>query len=304
MTDEIPAVNEMSRDSVPAKRPLARDESFLARAVRRFRKHRLAQFGLVMLVLLALMAIFAPLITPYVFDGQDAALLGQPTPPSLAHWVGTDQLGRDNFTRILYGARVSLSVGLSSALIATLLGTLVGALAGFFGGWVDSLLMRLTDVVLSIPILPLVIALSGFLRPSLPLLVAIIGGLGWMGTARLVRGQFLTLKSSDYVEASRALGGSNPRIMFRHILPNALGPIVVSTTLAVGSAIILESALSFFGLGVQPPIPTWGNLLTGSSDFLETAPWLAAFPGLFILVTVLSVNFLGDGLRDALDPRS
>ena len=304
MTDEIPAINEMTRDSVPARRPLARDESFLARAVRRFRKHRLAQFGLVMLLLLALMAIFAPLITPYVFDGQDAALLGQPTPPSLSHWVGTDQLGRDNFTRILYGARVSLSVGLSSALIATLLGTLVGALAGFFGGWVDSLLMRLTDVVLSIPILPLVIALSGFLRPSLPLLVAIIGGLGWMGTARLVRGQFLMLKSSDYVEASRALGGSNPRIMFRHILPNALGPIVVSTTLAVGSAIILESALSFFGLGVQPPIPTWGNLLTGSSDFLETAPWLAAFPGLFILVTVLSVNFLGDGLRDALDPRS
>ena len=304
MTDEIPAINELTRDRIPARRPLARDESFLARAVRRFRKHRLAQFGLVMLLLLALMAIFAPLITPYVFDGQDAALLGQPTPPSLSHWVGTDQLGRDNFTRILYGARVSLSVGLSSALIATLLGTLVGALAGFFGGWVDSLLMRLTDVVLSIPILPLVIALSGFLRPSLPLLVAIIGGLGWMGTARLVRGQFLTLKSSDYVEASRALGGSNPRIMFRHILPNALGPIVVSTTLAVGSAIILESALSFFGLGVQPPIPTWGNLLTGSSDFLETAPWLAAFPGLFILVTVLSVNFLGDGLRDALDPRS
>jgi peptide/nickel transport system permease protein len=280
-----------------------RDESFLARAVRRFRMHRLAQFGLMMLVILNLAAIFAPIITPYTFDGQDAALLGQPTSPNFKHLLGTDQLGRDNFTRILHGARVSLLVGLSSAFIATFLGTLIGALAGFYGAWVDSVLMRFTDVVLSIPILPLVIALSGFLRPSLPLLVLIIGGLGWMGTARLVRGQFLSLRNTDYVEASRALGGSNSRIMFRHILPNAIGPIIVSTTLAVGGAIILESALSFFGLGVQPPTPTWGNLLTGSSDFLETAPWLAAFPGLFILITVLSVNFLGDGLRDALDPR-
>jgi peptide/nickel transport system permease protein len=280
-----------------------RDESFLARAIRRFRKHRLAQFGLVMLVILGLSAIFAPIISSYTFDGQDAALLGQPTAPNFKHLLGTDQLGRDNFTRILHGARVSLLVGLSSALIATFLGTLIGALSGFYGTWVDSVLMRFTDVVLSIPILPLVIALSGFLRPSLPLLVLIIGGLGWMGTARLVRGQFLSLRNTEYVEASRALGGSNSRIMFRHILPNAIGPIVVSTTLAVGGAIILESALSFFGLGVQPPTPTWGNLLTGSSDFLETAPWLAAFPGLFILITVLSVNFLGDGLRDALDPR-
>jgi peptide/nickel transport system permease protein len=218
--------------------------------------------------------------------------------------MGTDQLGRDQATRILYGGRVSLAVGLASALIATFLGTLVGALAGYFGKWVDSALMRFTDVMLSIPLLPLVIALSGFLRPSLPMLVGIIGGLGWMGTARLVRGQFLSLRGAEFVEASRALGSGHSRIMFRHILPNAIGPIVVSTTLAVGSAIIVESALSFFGLGVQPPTPTWGNLLTGSSDWLETAPWLAAFPGLFILITVLSVNFLGDGLRDALDPRS
>jgi peptide/nickel transport system permease protein len=279
------------------------DESFLGRALRRFRRHRLAQLGLAVLLVLGLAAVFAPLLTPYQYDGQDTALLGTPVAPGAAHLMGTDQLGRDNFTRILYGARVSLSVGLASALIATFLGTLIGATAGFFGGWVDSLLMRLTDVVLSIPILPLVIALSGFLRPSLWVLVAIIGGLGWMGTARLVRGQFLSLRNAEYVEASRALGGSNLRIMFRHILPNTLGPIIVSTTLAVGGAIILESALSFFGLGVQPPTPTWGNLLNGSSDWLETAPWLAAFPGIFILITVLSVNFLGDGLRDALDPR-
>lgn len=284
-------------------RPRVSDESFWGRAARRFRRHRLAQLGLAVLIVLGLAALAAPMLTPYQFDGQDAALLGTPVAPELAHPMGTDQLGRDNFTRILYGARVSLSVGLASAIIATLLGTLIGATAGFFGGWIDGLLMRLTDVVLSIPILPLVIALSGFLRPSLWLLVAIIGGLGWMGTARLVRGQFLSLRTAEYVEASRALGGSNLRIMFRHILPNTLGPIIVSTTLAVGGAIILESALSFFGLGVQPPTPTWGNLLNGSSDWLETAPWLAAFPGIFILITVLSVNFLGDGLRDALDPR-
>lgn len=284
-------------------RPRVSDESFWGRAARRFRRHRLAQLGLAVLIVLGLAALAAPILTPYQFDYQDAALLGTPIAPGLAHPMGTDQLGRDNFTRILYGARVSLSVGLASAIIATLLGTLIGAMAGFFGGWIDGLLMRLTDVVLSIPILPLVIALSGFLRPSLWLLVAIIGGLGWMGTARLVRGQFLSLRTAEYVEASRALGGSNLRIMFRHILPNTLGPIIVSTTLAVGGAIILESALSFFGLGVQPPTPTWGNLLNGSSDWLETAPWLAAFPGIFILITVLSVNFLGDGLRDALDPR-
>ena len=283
--------------------PKPSSESFVARAVRRFKRHRLAQFGLGVLIVLAITALLAPLLMPYGFDQQIPELLGTPTAPSLTHPLGTDQLGRDNLTRILYGARVSLSVGLASVLIATFLGTLVGALSGFYGGAVDSVLMRLTDVFLSVPILPLVIALSGFLRPSLWLLVAIIGALGWMGTARLVRGQFLSLRNAEYVEATRALGGSSARIMFRHMLPNALGPIIVSTTLAVGSGIILESALSFFGLGVQPPTPTWGNLLNGSSDWLETAPWLAAFPGIFILITVLSVNFLGDGLRDALDPR-
>jgi peptide/nickel transport system permease protein len=163
--------------------------------------------------------------------------------------------------------------------------------------------MRATDVVLSIPLLPLVIVLSGFLRPNLYLLVLIIGVLGWMGTARLVRSQFLSLRGRDFVEASRALGGSGIRIMFLHMLPNALGPILVSTTLSVGGAILLESALSFFGFGVQPPTPTWGNLLNSSRDWLDIAPWIATFPGLFILMTVLAVNFLGDGLRDAFDPR-
>lgn len=278
-------------------------KSTRARVLERFRRHRLAQISLVVLVLMAAAALTAPWLTPYTFDGQDIELLGRPTPPSWQHLMGTDQLGRDNATRVLYGARISLLVGLLSALISTSLGTLVGSLAGFYGGRTDAILMRATDVMLSIPILPLVIVLSGFTRPNLYMLVFIIGVLSWMGTARLVRSQFLSLRSLDFVEAARALGGSSNQLMFTHILPNALGPILVSTTLAVGGAILLESALSFFGFGVQPPTPTWGNLLNAARDWLDTAPWLATFPGLFILITVLAVNFLGDGLRDALDSR-
>ncbi len=292
--------------TVTAPAPVApvRADSPGRRFTRRFFKHKLALTGLVVLLLLALAAILAPVITHGAPDTQDFTIIGTPTAPSQAHLMGTDELGRDSLTRVLYGARVSLTVGLVSALIATFLGTLIGALSGYYGGALDTFLMRLTDVVLSIPLLPLVILLSGLLRPSVTLLVCIIGGLGWMGTARLVRGQFLSLREREYVEASRALGGSANRVMFRHILPNAIGPIVVSTTLAVGSAIMLESALSFLGLGVQPPTPTWGNLLNNASQWLQGAPWLAVFPGVMILITVLSVNFLGDGLRDALDPRN
>ena len=281
-----------------------RAEGFWPMLIRRFLRHRLAVFGLIVLLLLALVALLAPYITPYTFDGQDLNIIGQPQAPSRAHLMGTDQLGRDAFTRVLYGARISLMVGLFSALLATGLGTLIGALAGYYRGLLDALLMRFTDVVLCIPLLPLVIVLSGTLRPSVPLLICIVGGLSWMGTARLVRVQFLSLREREFVEASRALGGRDNRIMFRHILPNAVGPIIVSTTLSVGGAIMLESALSFLGLGVQPPTPTWGNLLNYASQWLTGAPWLALFPGLMILITVLSVNFLGDGLRDAFDPRN
>ncbi|WP_019011518.1 oligopeptide ABC transporter permease [Deinococcus aquatilis] len=296
----------MTELSSPAPVPVrvVRTESPWRRFLRTFVKHKLALVGLGVLVLMGLAALLAPQLTPYTFDGQDLDIIGTPQPPSRIHLMGTDELGRDAFTRVLYGARISLSVGISSALIATLLGTLIGALAGYYRGWIDTLLMRFTDVVLSIPLLPLVILVSGMIRPSVTLLICIIGALGWMGTARLVRGQFLSLREREYVEASRALGGSHGRIMFRHILPNAIGPVVVSTTLAVGSAIMLESALSFLGLGVQPPTPTWGNLLNSASQWLQGAPWLAVFPGLMILFTVLAVNFLGDGLRDALDPRN
>ena len=277
--------------------------SFGRRVLRRFLRHKLAVLGLIVLLLEALIVIFGPYLSPYTFDGQDFNLIGQPGPMGPEHWLGTDELGRDAATRLIYGGRVSLLVGLAGAVIATLLGTVVGALSGFYRGWTDTLLMRFTDVMLSIPTLPLVLLLSGLFHPSPVLLVAIVGSLIWMGTARLVRSQFLALREREFVEAARALGASGPRLIVRHILPNAVGPITVSATLAVGNAILLESALSFLGFGIQPPVPTWGNLLNAASPWLSQAPWLALPPGLIILATVLAVNFLGDGLRDAMEPR-
>lgn len=286
--------------------PLAKiqpPQSYGRRVLKRFLKHKPAVGGLAFLLLLGLAIIFGPFFSPYTFDGQDFMLIGSPGPMSAQHWLGTDELGRDFLTRLIYGGRVSLAVGLAGAIIATLAGTLVGALSGFYRGWTDAILMRLTDVMLSIPTLPLVLLLSGLFRPSPPLLVAIVGMLIWMGTARLVRSQFLALREREFVEAARALGAGGARLMFRHILPNAIGPITVSATLAVGSAIMLESALSFLGFGIQPPVPTWGNLLNSASSYLSVAPWLAIPPGLLILCTVLAVNFLGDGLRDAMEPK-
>ena len=284
----------------PAAGRRGRARAFLARLF----EHRPAVAGLVFLCVAALTAAFVPALLPYAYDEQDFELLGQPTPPSAAHWLGGDELGRDALARIVQGGRVSLSVGLFGALAATLIGTLVGALAGYRRGWTDAALMRATDVFLSIPLLPLVLLISGLLRPSTPLLVLIIGALTWMGAARLVRAQFLALREREFVEAARALGAGGGRIMFRHILPNAMAPIIVAATLAVGRAVMLESALSFLGFGVQQPTPSWGNLLNKASPWLASAPWLAVAPGLCIFLTVLSVNFLGDGLRDALEPES
>lgn len=278
-------------------------DAFGRRVLRRFLRHRLAVAGLMVLVVEALVVLLGPYLSPYSFDAQDFSLIGSPGPMTAQHWLGSDELGRDAATRLIHGGRISLVVGLAGALIATVVGTLVGALAGFYRGWVDTLLMRFTDIMLSIPTLPLVLLLSGLFRPSPPLLVGIVGALIWMGTARLVRSQFLALREREFVEAARALGASGPRLMLRHILPNAVGPITVAATLAVGSAILLESALSFLGFGIQPPVPTWGNLLNAASPWLSQAPWLAMAPGLCILFTVLAVNFLGDGLRDAMEPR-
>jgi len=278
-------------------------QSYGRRALQRFLKHRAAVAGLLFLLVMGLIVLIGPIVSPYAFDAQDFMLIGSPGPISSAHWLGTDELGRDALTRLIHGGRISLAVGLAGAIVSTVVGTLVGAIAGFYRGWTDTIPMRLTDVILCIPAWPLVLLLSGLFRPSPPLLVAIVGILIWMGTARLVRSQFLALREREFVEAARALGAGGARLMFRHILPNAIGPITVAATLAVGSAIMLESALSFLGFGIQPPVPTWGNLLNSASSWLSVAPWLAIPPGLCILFTVLSVNFLGDGLRDALEPK-
>jgi peptide/nickel transport system permease protein len=280
-----------------------KSDSLGRRIWRRFRRDRVAVAALLVLGLLGIIALLAPLIAPYDFDFQDMDVFGQPVAPSWAHPFGTDNLGRDAFSRVVYGGRISLVVGLASAFIATAVGTTVGAIAGFYGRIADTALMRMTDVVLSIPALPLVLLISGLVRPSVPVLVLLIGCLAWMATARQVRGQFLTLREREFVDAARVLGAGDIRLIARHIVPNAVGPITVSATLTVGQAILLESAMSFFGFGVQPPTPSWGNLLNEATQYLDIAPWLAIPPGLAIFLTVLSVNAVGDGLRDAVDAR-
>ena len=278
-------------------------QSYGRRVIKRFVKHKPAVVGMALLTIMAVVVVIGPYVSPYTYDGQDFELLGQPGPMAAQHWLGNGELDRDSFARLIHGGRVSLVVGLAGAVIATLVGTLIGALAGFYRGWVDTILMRFTNVMLSILTLPLVLLLSGLFRPGPVRLVGTVGTLIWMGTARLVRSQFLALREREFVEAARALGAGGIRLMFVHILPNAIGPITVAAMLAVGSAIMLESALSFLGFGIQPPVPTWGNLLNHASAWLSVSPVLAIAPGFCILVTVLAVNFAGDGLRDAMEPR-
>jgi len=278
----------------------ARQASTAEGAWSRLRRHRLAVVSLAVVAVLAAACFAAPLLAPYEFDAIDLSGIRQP--PSLAHWMGTDDLGRDLLTRVLYGGRISLLIGLFAALFGTALGTLVGAAGGFYGGRIDNVLMRITDVVYAIPTLPLLIVLSSYTESSGPSMALIIGGLSWMATARVVRGEVLGIKEMLYVEAARGLGAGNLRIIVRQILPNALGTIVVAATLAVGYAIVIESSLSFLGLGVQPPVPTWGNLLMDAQSTMATKPWLTVFPGVAILLVVLAVNFIGDGLKDALEP--
>jgi len=224
-------------------------------------------------------------------------------PPSAAHLLGTDDLGRDVLARVVYGARVSLKVGFVAVGIATALGLLVGLLSGFYGGWVDAVLMRFVDMMLCFPTFFLILSVIAFLEPSIWNIMAVIGLTGWMGVARLVRAETLSIKERDFVAAARAQGAGDARIIFRHVLPNTLAPILVAATLGVAGAILTESALSFLGIGVQPPTPSWGNILTAGKDNIEYAWWLSLFPGLAILFTVLGYNLLGEGIRDAADPR-
>lgn len=268
---------------------------------RRFRRHTPALLSAALLTLFVALVLLAPVIAPYEFDAIDTKQIRKP--PSAAHVMGTDDLGRDLFTRILYGGRISLAIGVFSALVATLLGLMLGAVSGFYGGWADNLLMRFTDIVFTIPALPLLILLNSFAKSSVPLMVLVIGALSWMGTARAVRALVLSLKEQEFILAARALGVRDSGMLTRHIIPNTLTPVIVGATLGVGNAIITESSLSFLGLGVTPPTPSWGNMLQDAQSTMSSAPWLTIFPGLAILVMVLCVNFLGDGLRDGLDPR-
>jgi peptide/nickel transport system permease protein len=262
----------------------------------------LALAGFIIIILILLLAMLAPFIAPY--DPNDinvkAILLG----PSMQHWMGTDGLGRDVLSRMLHGGRVSLLVGLVAVGISTAIGILLGAVAGFYRGWIDVFIMRLVDIMLSIPSFFLILAVIAFLTPSIVNIMIVIGLTSWMGVTRLVRAEFLSLCEREYVLASRTLGARDYRLIFRHLLPNSLTPIIVSAVLGVAGAVLMESGLSFLGLGVQAPQASWGNILTDGKEYIQFAWWLSLFPGLAILVTVLGYNLLGEGLRDALDPRS
>lgn len=272
-------------------------------AGRRLRKDPLALAGIGTMVLLYLIAVLAPFIAPYdPIVQQDIVATGY-LGPSAEHWFGTDQFGRDVMTRMIYGARISLSIGLIAVALAITLGTLIGAVAGYFGGWIDAALMRFTDMVLAFPRLVLLIMIIALFSSSITLIILILGLTQWPGTARLVRGEVLSLREREFIQAARALGMGRSRIVLRHLIPNVLAPVIVAATLGIGNTIVLEAGLSFLGLGVQPPTPSWGNMVADGRNNLLGAWWVATFPGLAIVVSVLSFNLVGDGLRDALDPR-
>lgn len=267
---------------------------------RRLRSNRLALAGAAIVLFMFVLALIAPLVAR---DPGAIDIAHRLQPPSWSYPLGTDQLGRDVLSRIMYGARISLLVGFVAVGISSTIGVALGALAGYYGRWVDALLMRFVDIMLCFPAFFLILAVIAFLEPSIWNIMIIIGLTSWMGVARLVRAEFLSLRERDFVLAARALGASDRRVIFRHVLPNALSPVLVSATLGVAGAILTESALSFLGIGVQPPTPSWGNMLIAGKQTLGTAWWLSAFPGLAILLTVLGYNLFGEGLRDALDPR-
>lgn len=272
-------------------------------AVKKLRKNKLAMLGLFVLVVLALAAIFAPLITSYDRDFINMAKIYEA--PSVKHWLGTDELGRDVYTRLVYGTRISMSVGIVSTAVSVIIGVILGAVAGYIGGIVDAIIMRIVDIFMCFPFYLIAIVVAGILGPSLLILMAIMGILSWPKIARIVRAEVLTLKQKDFIEASRALGLDSRKIIFKHIIPNTMAPIIVYTTLGIAQGILSEAGLSYLGLGVKQPMPSWGNMLTAAQNFsvLVNQWWLWIPPGMMVLLTVLSINFFGDGLRDALDPK-
>ncbi len=271
-------------------------------AIARLRKNKMAMLGLCILLFFIVIALLTPWIAPYEYQEQNLELGA--SPPSAAHWLGTDVLGRDQLTRIMYGSRVSLMVGFIATSVALLIGVLWGATAGFLGGRVDALMMRIVDVLYALPFTIFIILLTVIFGSSMLLLFLAIGAVEWLTMARIVRGQVLTIKRQEFVEAAISMGLSSRQIITRHLIPNVLGPIIVYTTLTIPSVILLESFLSFLGLGIQPPQSSWGSLISGGVETMEEYPWLLIFPGLVLTLTLFSLNFLGDGLRDALDPRA
>lgn len=307
------AVAELDRESL-AK---VKEESFGIIVWNRFRKHKLAVISMILLIIIVLACVFAPLIAPYapVQSQKDAnGLIYKNAPPSAKFFMGTDAIGRDVFSRLLYAGRISLTVAFVVTLFAESMGTIVGAISGYFGGWVDDFIQRIVEFLLTLPLLPLLLAFSALLRglevPLLPpewssaVVIAIILIIfGWMGSSRLMRGMVLSLRNQEFTEAARAMGLGHFGIILRHMIPNALAPIIVSATLSLGGVIILESALSFLGFGIQPPIPTWGNMLAEYQSDMWTQPAKVFYPGLSIFIVNLAFNYMGDALRDALDPR-
>jgi len=272
-----------------------------SRAIARFLDNRLAVVGLVLIILLALVAIFADVIAPYhptedVFSGRRG------DPPSLEHWFGFDHVSRDLFSRVIHGTRIALLVGITSSTIAVVIGVTVGVVAGYFGGWIDEVLSLLIDTLMAFPLIALLIVLAALLGPSLTTTITVIGVTVWARYARVVRAEVMSLRERDFITAARALGGQDRDVMWRHVIPNVMGSVIVLASLQIGSIIILESALSFLGLGVRPPTPTWGGILADGRAFIMRYPHISIFPGIMIVITVLAFNFLGDGLRDALDP--
>ncbi|WP_202080826.1 oligopeptide ABC transporter permease [Caldalkalibacillus salinus] len=315
--EDLQPAQHLEPDPIKTQKSSKKADTLLKIVYEKFIKNKLAVFGLITLILIILAAIFAPqlathdpnnqvltdrLEAPYIVDkiqNPDAETHSE-------YWLGTDNLGRDLYSRLLYGARISLMVGFAAAFGAITIGTVIGALAGYYGGKVDAFLMRLVDVIISFPNIFLLITLVSIFDPGIDKLILVFALLGWTGTARIVRGEFLTLRTREFVLAARTMGMRSSAIIFSHILPNAMGPIIVAATLQVGGIILAESTLSFLGLGVNPPTATWGNLLQGAQNFtiMLEAWWYPLLPGLMILITVLCLNFVGDGLRDALDPKT
>lgn len=271
-------------------------------AIARLKKNKMAMLGLFIILFMVVIALLTPWIAPYSYEEQNLDLGA--SAPSADHWLGTDTLGRDQLTRIMYGSRISLMVGFIATAVALTIGVLWGAIAGFIGGRVDAVMMRIVDALYALPFTIFIILLTVIFGSSMLLLFLAIGAVEWLTMARIVRGQVLTIKRQEFVEAAISMGLSPLRIITRHLIPNVLGPVIVYTTLTIPSVILLESFLSFLGLGIQPPASSWGSLISGGVETMEEYPWLLIFPGLVLTITLFSLNFLGDGLRDALDPRA